>query len=161
MAENRYAVSGKLCRPPQCHDEIRKEVGMSSMKYVATGALALTLAVGLSGCAGVIRPVRDAISPPGEMNSDGSINPCHGYKADAQACGNAAYNGARIGGVKIGQSLPEVRTILGRDPEERSVRTEAGQSFETWSYRTDYKNRITIRIDFLDSKVVGIRQDRS
>lgn len=134
---------------------------MSSMKNAATGVLALVLAAGLPGCAGVIRPVRDAISPPGEMNADGSINPCHGYKADAQACGDATYNGARIGGVKIGQSVPEVRSIMGRDPEQRSVRTQDGQNLETWSYRTDYKNRITTKIDFLDSKVVGIRQDRS
>jgi hypothetical protein len=133
---------------------------MSAMKNVATGVLALAVAVGLSGCAGVIRPVRDAISPPGEMNADGSINPCHGYKADARACGNAAYNGARIGGVKIGQTLSEVRSIMARDPEERSVQVQNGQNLETWSYRTDYKNRITTRIDFLDSRVVGIRQDR-
>lgn len=134
---------------------------MSSTKSVGTGALALALAVAFSGCAGVIRPVRDAISPPGEMNADGSINPCHGYKADAQACGNAAYNGARIGVVKVGQSLQDVRSIMGKAPEERSVRTEGGQNFETWSYRTDYKNRITTRIDFQDLKVVGIRQERS
>ena len=131
------------------------------MKNVAVSVLAVAALVGLNGCAGVIRPVRDVISPPGEMNADGSINPCHGYKADAQACGNAAYNGAHIGGVKIGQSIVEVRSIMGKDPEERSVRTQDGQSLESWGYRTDYKNRITTRIDFLDLKVVGIRQERS
>ena len=124
-------------------------------------ALAVALVSGLIGCAGVVRPVRDAISPPGEMNADGSINPCHGYKADAQACGNAAYNGARIGKVTIGQSLQDVRAIMGKDPEERSIRTEDGRNLETWGYRTDYRNRITTRIEFVDLKVVGIRQDRT
>lgn len=123
-------------------------------------AVAVALAAALIGCAGVVRPVRDAISPPGEMNADGSINPCHGYKADAQACGNAAYNGSRIGKVAIGQSLQDVRAIMGKDPEERSIRTEDGRSLETWGYRTDYRNRVTTRIDFVDLKVVGIRQDR-
>ncbi len=124
-------------------------------------AVAVALAASLIGCAGVVRPVRDAISPPGEMNADGSINPCHGYKADAQACGNAAYNGARIGKVTIGQSLQDVRTVMGKDPEERSIRTEDGRNLETWGYRTDYRNRITTRIDFVDLKVVAIRQDRT
>ncbi len=124
-------------------------------------ALAVALVSGLIGCAGVVRPVRDAISPPGEMNADGSINPCHGYKSDAQACGNAAYNGARIGKVTIGQSLQDVRAIMGKDPEERSIRTEDGRNLETWGYRTDYCSRITTRIDFIDLKVVGIRQDRT
>ena len=95
------------------------------------------------------------------MNADGSINPCHGYKTDAQTCGNAVYNATRIGGVKIGQSVSEVRSIMGRDPELRSVRTQDGHNLETWSYRTDYQNRVTTKIDFLDSKVVGIEQDRS
>ena len=95
------------------------------------------------------------------MNADGTINPCHGYKADAQACGNAAYNASRIGQVAIGQTVPEVRKIMGREPEERSVRAQDSQSFETWSFRTDYGNRITTRIDFVESKVVAIRQERS
>ena len=123
-------------------------------------ALTVALFSTLCGCAAVVRPVRDVIAPPGEMNADGSINPCHGYKADAQACGNAVYNGGRIGKVAIGQTLPEVRQIMGRDPEERNVRVQDGTSYETWSYRTDYKARITTRIEFADLKVVGIKQER-
>jgi hypothetical protein len=134
---------------------------MTFIFNASRAAVAATLVAGLIGCAGIIRPVRDVIAPPGEMNADGSINPCHGYKADAQACGNAAYNGARIGRVAIGQSLQDVKAIMGREPEERSVRTQDGRSSETWSYRTDYAGRISTRIDFLDLKVVAIRQEHS
>lgn len=105
--------------------------------------------------------MRDAISPPGEMNADGSINPCHGYKADPQACGLATYNSARIGKIALGQSLQEVRAIMGKAPEERSVKSQDGRSLETWGYRTDYRTRITTRIEFIDLKVVAIRQDRT
>ena len=66
-----------------------------------TYALLLVAAASCGGCA----TVRDVVSPPGDMNADGTINPCHGHKADVQACGNAQYNGARIGKVTIGQSL--------------------------------------------------------
>ena len=81
-------------------------------------AVALTVAIAsLSGCAAVQRPVRDAIHPPGQMTADGTIYPCHGYKADPQACGDAIYNSAHVGQVALGQTLAEVRTIMGREAE--------------------------------------------
>lgn len=107
------------------------------------------------------RPIRDAIHPPGQMNDDGSIYPCHGYKADPQACGDAIYNGARIGQVAIGQSVAEVRTIMGRDAETRSVSVRDGRNVESWGFRTDYERRITTTIEFVEGKVVAIRQDRA
>src|SRR6201999_1578223 len=100
-------------------------------------SVALVVAIaGLSGCAAVQRPVRDAIHPPGQMNADGSIYPCHGYKADPQACGDAIYNSAHIGQVALGQTLAEVRTIMGRDAETRSVSMRDGLSVESWGFRT-------------------------
>lgn len=121
--------------------------------------VAVAIAMELAGCAGALRPVRDAISPPGQMSADGSINPCHGYRSNHQACGNAIYNDARIGKVAIGQSIDEVRKIMGRAPEKRSVQLQDGRSLETWSFLTDYDNSITTRIEFMDSKVVGIKQE--
>ena len=123
-------------------------------------ALAVAIA-SLSGCAAVQRPVRDAIHPPGQMNADGSIYPCHGYKADPQACGDAIYNSAHIGQVSIGQTLAEVRAIMGRDAETRSVSARDGRNAELWSFRTDYEKRTTTTIEFVDGKVVAIRQDRA
>ena len=118
-----------------------------------------SLAVNLVGCAAVIRPVRDAISPPGEMNADGSINPCHGYRSNYEACGNAIYNGRRIPRVALGQSLAEVKGIMARAPEKRSVELKEGRNTETWSFLTDYDRSITTRLEFLDGKVVAIKQD--
>ena len=120
-------------------------------------SLLVAAATSLSGCSAV----KDVVSPPGEMSADGAINPCHGHKADAQACGNAVYNSARIGKVALGQSLAQVRQIMGHDPEQRSVQVLDGHDQETWSFRTDYSGRITTRIDFRDAVVVGIRQERS
>ena len=117
-----------------------------------------SLAVSLVGCAAVIRPVRDAISPPGEMNADGSINPCHGYRSNYEACGNAIYNGRRISKVAIGQSLADVQGIMARAPEKRSVELKEGRTIETWSFLTDYDRSITTRLEFLDGKVIAIKQ---
>lgn len=120
-------------------------------------SLLAAFALALSACT----TVKDVVSPPGEMSADGAITPCHGHKADAQACGNALYNGTRIGKVAIGQSIAEVRRIMGHDPEQRSVQTLDGHGVESWSYRTDYQGRIVTRIDFRDATVVGIRQERT
>ena len=92
------------------------------------------------------------------MNADGSINPCHGYRAHPQACGDALYNGARIKRVAIGQTLANVREIMGRDAELRSVGTHDGHESETWGYLTDYDQDITTQIEFVDGAVVAIRQ---
>src|SRR4051812_36404368 len=128
---------------------------MMKFRFEVRGlALLMAMAVGLEGCA----TVRDVVSPPGEMAADGTINPCHGHKADVQACGNALFNGSRIGKVAIGQSAAEVRQIMGHDAELRSVRALDGHTSETWSYRTDYSARVTTRIEFTDSVVVGIKQ---
>lgn len=120
-------------------------------------SLLVGVAMGLSGCSAV----RNVVSPPGEMTGDGRINPCHGHKADVQACGNALYNSARIGKVAIGQSIADVRQIMGHDPEQRSVQVLDGHNSESWSFRTDYNGRITTRIEFKDAVVVGIKQERS
>jgi hypothetical protein len=93
------------------------------------------------------------------MNSDGSINACHGYRSDPQSCGNAIYNASRIGGVSIGQTLADAKSAMGREPEKRSVRLQDGRSLESWSYLTDYDKGITSKIEFMDGKVIGISQD--
>jgi len=115
----------------------------------------------ISGCAIMQRPVRDAIHPPGQMDADGSIYPCHGYKANPQACGDAIYNSTHIGKVALGQTIAEVRALMGRDAETRSVSVRDGLSIESWGFRTDYEKRITTTIEFVEGKVVAIRQDRT
>ena len=124
------------------------------LRVVASIALALQLA----GCAAVIRPVRDAISPPGEMNADGSINPCHGYRSNYEACGIAIYNGKRITKVAIGQTLVEVKTIMGKSPEERSIEAKDGRTVESWTFLTDYDRSVSTNVDFLDGRVSAIKQ---
>ena len=132
--------------------------GTSQLRHMT---MCLAVLASLSGCAAVQRPIRDAIHPPGEMSADGSIYPCHGYKAEPQACGDAIYNGAHIGRVTLGQTIAEVRAIMSRDAETRSASVRDGRSVESWGFRTDYEKRITTTIEFVEGKVVAIRQDRA
>ncbi|HEX7639851.1 MAG TPA: hypothetical protein VF457_15750 [Burkholderiaceae bacterium] len=129
------------------------------MSRIQMLALGCAFAVSLTGCAGVLRPVRDAISPPGQMNADGSINPCHGFRSDPQACGNALYNAGRIGKVAVGQTMEQVRAEMGREPEQRKRRLTSGKDEESWIFLTDYENSIVTRIEFVDSRVVEVIQE--
>ena len=134
---------------------------MNGIFQLHRAAMSVALAASLCGRAAVQRPIRDAIHPPGQMNADGSIYPCHGYKAEPQACGDAIYNSAHIGQVALGQTIAEVRAVMGRDAETRSVSMRDGRSVESWGFRTDYEKRITTTIEFVEGKVVAIRQDRA
>lgn len=134
---------------------------MNGIFKIHRTTMSLALIASLCGCAAVQRPIRDAIHPPGQMADDGTIYPCHGYKANGQTCGDAIYNSARIGQVAIGQTIAEVRAVMGRDAETRSVSVRDGHNVEAWGFRTDYEKRITTTIEFVDGRVVAIRQDRA
>lgn len=134
---------------------------MNAINQLRRLTMSLAIVAGLCGCAAVQRPIRDAIHPPGQMADDGTIYPCHGYKADGQTCGEAIYNSARIGRVAIGQTTADVRAVMGRNAETHSVSVRDGRSVDSWGFRTDYERRITTTIEFVDGKVVAIRQDRS
>lgn len=83
-----------------------------------------------------------------------SSGPCMGFHRDQQACQRAAENSSVIGKVKVGQSLAEVRQIMGKDPERR----EASSDSETWGYLTDYMaQRLTV-IVFKNGSVAEIKQ---
>jgi hypothetical protein len=56
--------------------------------------------------------------------------------------------------VKLGQSLAEVRQIMGKDPERREVTSD----IETWGFLTDYMGQLLTLIDFKNGVVVEIRQ---
>lgn len=122
------------------------------------GACALVATV--CGCTGVMRPALDAANPPGQLNAQGKIEPCHGYQSRPQECGNAIFNSSRIGKVDVGHSLQDVREIMGHDPEEREVRAEDGHAIEVWGYLTDYVRSTKSVISFKDGKVVSIERKR-
>lgn len=83
-----------------------------------------------------------------------SSGPCKGFHRDQRACQRAAENTSSIGNVKVGQSLADVRQIMGKDPERR----EASSDSETWGYLTDYMaQRLTV-IVFKNGSVSEIRQ---
>jgi len=70
----------------------------------------------------------------------------------------AESNRQHIDQVVVGQSLADVRQIMGKDPEKREVRARFdGKTVEFWSYVTDYGRRLDSTITFIDGKVQEIR----
>ena len=120
------------------------------MKRLLVAAVVLQL---LAGC----QAIRDSIAPPGEMGSNGRVNKCNDWSTNPQACGEARYNAPRVAKINLGQSVAEVRQIMGRDPEQRSLREEGGQAIEEWQYLTDYKQSITSLITFKNGKVSSLQ----
>ena len=83
-----------------------------------------------------------------------SSGPCKGFHKDQQACLRAAENSRVIGKVNLGQSLEEVRQIMGKDPERREV----AKNCETWGYITTYVGYRFTTIIFRNGVVIEIRQ---
>jgi hypothetical protein len=83
-----------------------------------------------------------------------SSGPCRGFHKDQQACQRAAENASTIGKVKVGQSLAEVRQIMGKDPDRR----EASSDSETWGYLTDYAAQLVTVVVFKNGSVAEIKQ---
>ena len=114
----------------------------------------LALVVALAGC--TLEPFRDNIAPPGLINAEGKINPCHGDEADPQRCGDAMFNARHIDKIRIGSDAAEVTRVMRNDPDDRSVvRDDGGAVFERWTYLTDYRRRATTTVVFRDGRVDG------
>jgi hypothetical protein len=91
------------------------------------------------------------------MGPDGKVFPCNERRVDHQACGEALYNAPRVRQLEIGQSVAQARTIMGREPEERSLKKSAtGTPVEVWGYLTDYNKTIVSLITFEDGKIAAI-----
>src|SRR5262245_17491753 len=108
------------------------------MRAAAVLVVSLT-AASLVACTAVLQPLRDNEAPPGVMNDDGTINPCHGSESNHQACGDAIFNARSMKQVDLGESRGAVRATMGHDPDEREMRTEDGTVTERWVYLTDYR----------------------
>lgn len=98
--------------------------------------------------------IQDAANPPGTLHPNGTIERCHGWESDQQACGNAIHNAKVINQVELGQSKEEVRAIMKHDPERRT----AGDGREQWHFITNYGREINTVIIFEGDKVVGIEE---
>ena len=83
-----------------------------------------------------------------------SSGPCKGFHKDQQACQRAAENSSVIGKVNLGQSLEEVRQIMGKDPERREVTKDS----ENWEYITSYAGYRFTTIIFRNGIVTEIKQ---
>lgn len=71
---------------------------------------------------------------------------------------DAAANREKLNQVRVGQTIAEVRAIMGKDPERRDVRQRFdGKTVEMWSYATDYVRRLDTTITFLDGHVQEIK----
>lgn len=89
-------------------------------------------------------------SVSGNYRSEG---PCKGFHKYPEACESAAANSSVIGKVVLGQSLEEVRQIMGKDPERREVT----ENLETWGYITSYADNRFTTITFKNGKVSSIK----
>src|SRR4051812_13021676 len=113
---------------------------------LAISAAAMTL----TGCTSAM----NTALPPGRMSDAGIIRPCHRDHRDAQACGDAIFNGSVIASIHTGQTLTDVRAIMRHDAERRTV----DGSNESWGYITNYDNKVMTWIAFTDRKVSSVSQ---
>ncbi|MGH8725809.1 MAG: hypothetical protein ACREU1_13195 [Burkholderiales bacterium] len=102
----------------------------------------ILLAIALGGC--------------GASSSYRSDGPCRGFHRDPAGCERAHANAQAIGQVKLGLSTAEVLAIMGGGPERKDARADV----ESWTYRTDYRNRIYTTIHFQGGVVTEIKSGR-
>jgi hypothetical protein len=105
--------------------------------------------LGLYGCQSVCYK-------PGQLMVNGKVAPCDDWRTNPQTCGEAIYNAPRIRQLNLGQSMQQTREIMGRDPEERSLKTQDGRPVEIWGYLTEYDKSIVSVITFVESRIVSI-----
>lgn len=79
--------------------------------------------------------------------------PCAGWHRDPVACERASENLKLIGNVNLGQSLEEVRKIMGKAPDRRII----NEAIESWIYLTSYFNSGYTSIIFKQGKVAEIK----
>jgi hypothetical protein len=121
------------------------------MITVSTRMLALVTA--LAGCS--LEMLRDSTAPPGLINAEGKINPCHGDEADHQRCGDAFFNARHIGKIAIGSDPAEVERVMRNQPDARTVQRDGETVIERWTYLTDYARRRTTIVVFRNGRVEG------
>jgi len=70
-------------------------------------------------------------------------------------------NKVAIVNVKLGQTMEQVRAIMGRPPESTAESLlDDGAHQTTWNYLTDYHNETNTAITFRNGKVVSIAPAR-
>jgi len=70
----------------------------------------------------------------------------------------ATANRQKLNQVHVGQTVAEVRQIMGKEPERRDVRNRFdGKVVEMWGYATDYVRRLDTTIVFIDGRVQEIK----
>ena len=70
----------------------------------------------------------------------------------------AEENERHINQIRVGQTLEEVRAIMGKDPERREARARFdGKTVEMWSYVTDYARKLDPTIIFVGGRVEELR----
>lgn len=84
-----------------------------------------------------------------------SSGPCQGFHKDQEACERAAANSSVIGNVNLGNTLNEVREIMGKGPEQRKA--NSNDNMESWGYRTSYNGNRYTTILFKNGLVIEIK----
>lgn len=67
-------------------------------------------------------------------------------------------NRARLNRVQVGQTLAEVRAIMGTEPERRETRQRFdGKVVELWSWASDAARKLDTTVIFVDGRVTELR----
>ncbi len=80
-----------------------------------------------------------------------------GCKSNRAAYNASFVNKTSIGSIQLGQSMEQVRTIMGKEPESTAASLLDNGVYETvWYYLTDYDSMTNTAITFHNDKVVAI-----
>lgn len=78
--------------------------------------------------------------------------------SNPQALGASKTNRIRVQQVTLGMTTEEVRGVMKKGPESRSMSTLAdGKTQEAWNYLTDYDNHVNTTIVFTDGRVTEVK----
>lgn len=79
-----------------------------------------------------------------------------GCRSNPAAFEASKVNQAAIGNVKLGQTMDQVKSIMGTPESSDQRLLENGVPENTWYYLTDYRAETNTAITFLNGKAVSI-----
>lgn len=79
-------------------------------------------------------------------------------RVEAALYDRSVQNRAHVDGLALGQSIQQVRGIMGPPQRREAVRTVRGDE-EIWGYLVDYHHSRMETVTFVDGKVIEIREE--
>lgn len=101
--------------------------------------------------------IQDVVTAPGTLRGDGTIEACHDYRVDAQACGEAIHNAPLLVRLELGQTKDQVRALMRHPAERVEAKLIDGKKVETWLYMQDYDRELMTAIIFTEGVVTELK----